>query len=86
MPESFGSLLKMAWRNGAASAYARRHFPEALLYNPDGHVSEFQAKRGLLGRVLRNAGCVLGDTLSGRWYGSLYGLAYATGNLLRSVR
>jgi glycosyltransferase involved in cell wall biosynthesis len=86
MPRSLPVLLRMAWRNGAASAYARTHFPETVLFNPEGHVSEFESRPPLMRRVLRNAGMLLMDTTYGRWYGALYGLAYAGGNLLGNSR
>jgi GT2 family glycosyltransferase len=83
MPDSLRALLRLAWRNGAASAYARRHFPEALLYNPEGHVAEFRAHHNLHRRVLRTLRSLIGDSLTGRWYGLLYGVAYSCGNLLQ---
>jgi GT2 family glycosyltransferase len=82
MPRTLRALLRMAWRNGAASAYARRHFPEAALYNPDGHVAEFDAQPPLWRRAARNLEGVARDTLLGRWYGLLYRLAYGGGNVL----
>ena len=82
MPHSLPALLRMAWRNGAASAYARRHFPDTVLFNPEGHVAEFDARPPLASRVLRNAGLLLSDTMRGRWYGTLDGLTYAGANLL----
>lgn len=82
MPATLRQLLRMAWRNGAASAYARRHFPDTVLYNPEGHVATFQAKRSLLQRIGGNLARLLVDLGTGRWYGLLYGLAYAAGNVL----
>jgi GT2 family glycosyltransferase len=81
MPSDLSALLRIAWRNGAASAYARRHFPEAVLFNPEGHVSEFDATPSLPARILRNAVALGGDLLSGRVYGALYSMAYLGGNL-----
>ncbi len=81
MPPSLKALLRMAWRNGAASAYARRHFPETVLFNPDGHVGEFQAQVPFTRRVARNLGTLCGDALSGRRYAFLYGVAYLVGYL-----
>ncbi|MGC8669515.1 MAG: glycosyltransferase [Chthonomonadales bacterium] len=86
MPATLRQLLRMAWRNGAASAYARRHFPDTVLYNPEGHVGAFEARRSLARRVAGNAGRLLADLATGRWYGLLYGLAYAAGNLLGGRR
>ncbi len=83
MPTSLRALLRMAWRNGAASAYSRRHFPETVLYNPEGHVGEFNAKVPFPRRVILNLGHLAFDLLTGRWYGFLYGMAYAMGNLTK---
>jgi len=82
MPRSLKALLRMAWRNGAASAYARKHFPEAVLFNPEGHVADFEARSPLASRALRNVGRLLLDIVRGRWYATAYGLIYAGGNLL----
>jgi GT2 family glycosyltransferase len=84
MPADLRSLLRMAWRNGAASAYARRHFPETVLYNPEGHVAKFEASPSLASRMARNAFSLLRDLVTGRIYGFLYSLAYLGGNLRRS--
>ena len=84
MPDTLQTLLRMAWRDGAASAYARKHFPETVLYNPEGHVGEFQARRSLPQRVLRNVGQLARNSVTGRWYGTAYGLVYACANLLGS--
>jgi glycosyltransferase involved in cell wall biosynthesis len=82
MPHTLRALLRMAWRNGAASAYARKHFPETVLFNPEGHVAVFEARPSLPSRVLRNLGRLSLSVLTGHWYGTLYGLAYAGGNLM----
>jgi hypothetical protein len=82
MPGSLRGLLRMAWRNGSASAYARRHFPATVFFNPDGHVAEFHATTSLSRRVVRNVGRVLGDASTGRLYGMLYGLLYGAATLL----
>lgn len=76
MPSTLKALLRMAWRNGAASAYARRHFPETVLYNPEGHVGEFKAQVPLAYRVLRHAAGLARDVVTGRWYGLLYRTIY----------
>lgn len=81
MPATLRELLRMAWRNGAASAYVRRHFPEAVLDNPDGHVACFRPQRPLLLRVARRAAGLAADLVTGRWYSLLYHLAYVCGNL-----
>lgn len=79
MPSTLKALLRMAWRNGTASAYARKHFPETILFNPEGHVGEFQAKVPLWKRALRAGGRVAGNLVTGKWYGLLYNATYALG-------
>jgi len=81
MPASPRALLRMAWRDGIASAYARRHFPETVLFNPDGHVAEFDAQPSFARRIRRNLGSLLQDVARGRWYGALYGVVYIAGNV-----
>jgi GT2 family glycosyltransferase len=85
MPATLTGLLKMAWRNGAASAYARRHFPETVFFNPDGHVGVFDARPPLRRRVLQKASQIATDTVTGRWYGLMYAVAYL-GGALRAAR
>jgi GT2 family glycosyltransferase len=82
MPVTVRALLRMAWRNGTASAYARRHFPAAVLFNPDGHVGEFEAAPPLSRRIVRNVGSLLRDVSTGRVYGVMYGLFYGAGAVM----
>ena len=86
MPANLKSLLQMAWRDGTASAFARRHFPETILFNPDGHVGEFQARRPFILRICNNIGRLLKNIATGRAYGTLYGIVYAGANLVGGVR
>jgi glycosyltransferase involved in cell wall biosynthesis len=79
MPTTLRALLRMAWRNGTASAYARKHFPETVLFNPEGHVGDFQAQVPLWRRALGAGGRIAGDLFSGKWYGLLYNATYAAG-------
>jgi hypothetical protein len=81
MPKDLATLARVAYRNGAASAFARRHFPEAVIYNPEGHVAEFEARPPLSKRVLRNLGGLARNLVAGRWYGAAWDLAYLAGNL-----
>jgi hypothetical protein len=82
MPNCLRALLRMAWRNGAASAYARRRYPATVLFNPDGHVAEFEAAPPLSSRMLRNVGRLMGDAFTGRFYGAIYGLLYGAAAVL----
>jgi glycosyltransferase involved in cell wall biosynthesis len=86
MPASLRALVRMAWRDGAASAFARKHYPETVLFSPDGHTDAFQARRPLPLRVWRNLVQLMSDALRGKWCGLAYGIAYATGNLAASAR
>jgi glycosyltransferase involved in cell wall biosynthesis len=86
MPRNVKALLNMAWRDGAASAFARKHFPETIIFNPEGHVSEFDARRPFARRILDNAGRLTLNAISGRWYGMAYGMVYALSNILEGAR
>jgi len=81
MPATWRELLRMAVRNGAASARAQREHPEHVLFNPEGHVGEFDAQvpgwRRKLGALSRLAGAAV----RGRIYGAAWELAYAWGFL-----
>ncbi len=81
MPRSLKALLRMALRDGAASAFARKHFPETIVYNPEGHVAEFEAQPPRWKRIMRKLLGVLRDLASGRWIGVLYQAAYTLGYL-----
>lgn len=85
-PGNLRALLRMAWRDGAASAYARKHFPETILFNPEGHVGEFEPRRSLPQRIMRNAGQLARNTVSGKWYGTAYGVVYACSNIIGGAR
>lgn len=86
MPASLKPLVRMAWRDGIASAYARRHFPETILYNPEGHVAEFDAQPSFPRRIARNLSGLVRDLLQGHWYAALYGMAYIAGNIAEGTR
>jgi glycosyltransferase involved in cell wall biosynthesis len=81
MPQNLAALWRMAWRNGFASAFAQRHFPDTVLFNPEGHVAEFDARPSLARRFLRRATELLGRLARGAHYGVVYDLAYALGYL-----
>ena len=79
MPASWRALWKMAYRNGYSSAYAQKHFPETVLYNPEGHVDRFDARPSLLKRVAGRLSGFATALARGRWGGLIYDLAYAAG-------
>jgi GT2 family glycosyltransferase len=85
MPASLRALVRMAWRDGAASAYARKHYPETILINPDGHVGEFEARQSLPKRVVNNLGRLTRNTITGKWFGTAYGVVYAIANVVGST-
>jgi glycosyltransferase involved in cell wall biosynthesis len=55
MTASLVKLVKMAWRNGAGSAWVFKYAPEMCLDTPDGHVSEIAPQRPAAYRALRFA-------------------------------
>jgi glycosyltransferase involved in cell wall biosynthesis len=79
MPKDLRALWRTAWRNGYSSAFAQRNFPETVLFNPEGHVSNFDARPSMRRRLLRRAAELLGSALSGRIYGIVYDVSYALG-------
>lgn len=81
MPSSYRALWKMAYRNGYSSAYAQIHFPETVLYNPEGHVDRFEARPSFLRRLLGRASGFMQALMTGRLGGLVYDLAYAAGFL-----
>ena len=86
MPSSWKALWVMAYRNGYSSAFAQKHFPETVLFNPEGHVDRFEARPPLWRRLLRRAAGLLGAVARGRWGGLAYDLAYASGYLRCSLQ
>ena len=81
MPACWRALWKMAYRNGYSSAFAQKHFPETVLFNPEGHVDQFEARPSLVSRVTRRGLGLLRALLGGRWGGLVYDVAYAAGYL-----
>lgn len=79
MPETWRALIEMAYRNGYASAFAQRHFPETVLFNPEGHVDKFEARPSFLKRLLRRAKELLSRIATGQDCGIVYDVAYAIG-------
>jgi len=79
MPATLRALLRMAYRNGAASAYARKHFPATIIETPEGHVAEFEERRSLSRRVAGRAWGLFSACVRGQVYRVLYDIAYARG-------
>ncbi len=82
VPGTLKAFLRLAFRDGRASARAAKNYPEAVLYNPDGHVARFQARQSFPQRVARRLIQTFQDVLHGRWLGLSYTLAYAAGYAL----
>lgn len=81
MPATWKSLWNMAYRNGYSSAFAQKHFPETVLYNPEGHVDQFEARPSFRSRLIRRFKGMTQTALMGHWEGLVYDLAYAAGYL-----
>ena len=79
MPSSWRELWKMAYRNGYSSAFAQKHFPETVLFNPEGHVDRFEARPSFVSRLTRRAWGLMRALISGKAAGLFYDLAYAAG-------
>ena len=81
MPENWRALVEMAYRNGYASAFAQRHFPETVLFNPEGHVATFEARPSFVRRLLRRINELISKVVTLQDCGIAYDLAYAIGFL-----
>ena len=79
MPKNLSALCRMAWRNGHASAFAQRRFPETVIFNPEGHVAEFDSHPPLHRRLGRRISELVGRVFGGAFYGVFYDLCYALG-------
>lgn len=79
MPATWKSLWLMAYRNGYSSAFAQKHFPETVLYNPEGHIGRFNPRPSLTIRLGRRLAGLLQAIARGRIGGLIYDLAYACG-------
>lgn len=82
MPASWSALWKMAYRNGYSSAFAQKNFPETVVYNPEGHVAEFEATPPFRQRIVWRLVGLSRSLLAGRLAGLAYDLAYAVGYLV----
>lgn len=54
MPANLPDLCRTYYRNGRQSARAVRKAPDLALENPDGHVGQFQSRRGAAYRAVRH--------------------------------
>lgn len=86
MPQTLQALCRLAWRNGHASSFAQQKFPETVLFNPEGHVSEFNAKPSLLTRLLRRTRELTEHFWRGSLYGIIYDLSYTMGYIQQRLR
>lgn len=85
-PSSLVGLARMAFRDGYSSAQVFRQHPEAVIFNPEGHVSDFQAKRSQFARYSGRLATVAEQVFRGEWLGVLYGFVYVTGYVWALVR
>lgn len=85
-PASIRALTRLAFRDGYSSAQVFRQHPEAVFFNPEGHVADFQAQRSQLARYCGRLAAIVKQFLSGEWLGALYGLVYVTGYVWALVR
>ena len=81
MPKNWRALWDMAYRNGYSSAFAQKHFPDTVLFNPEGHVDEFEPRPSRISRFLARLKGLMSALVLGRWGGACYDLAYAWGFL-----
>lgn len=78
-PSSFSALWRLAFRDGDASAFAQRHYPETVFYNPEGHVDQFEARPPLWKRLGWRVLGFLRRLFRGELQGLTYDLAYLLG-------
>lgn len=86
VPGSLQQLARLAFRDGYSSAQVAQRYPEAVLYNPEGHVGEFEARQGPLVRYARRLLGVVRQVVAGQWLGALYGSVYVAGYLWAVLR
>lgn len=79
MPANVNALWRMYFRNGQLSAEAVWRMPSAALENPDGHVSQFVARRSTLYKAGRHVGRFFFRLLMLRWIGVVSQSAYLAG-------
>jgi glycosyltransferase involved in cell wall biosynthesis len=85
MPETFRILVRMAWRNGAGSAWVQRHHPEMCIDTPDGHAGEFVHRRSVPFRAARFASRFLTRLARFQYIGLSADLVYACGYAYSTV-
>ncbi len=85
-PASIRALTRQAFRDGYSSSQVFQQHPEAVIFNPEGHVSDFQAQRSQLARYRGRLAAIVRQVLSGEWLGALYGFVYVTGYVWAVIR
>ncbi len=80
LPEGFGKVVRMYYRNGRGSAFAQRHYPDRV-YQLDGgdRGDRFAAKCPLWIRAIRHPGRLVSQTIRGHFIGAAAQLAYLAG-------
>ncbi len=78
-PSSVRALARLAFRDGYSSAQVFRQHPEAVIFNPEGHVAVFEARRSRIARYCGRLAEIGKQAFSGEWLGVLYGLVYVAG-------
>lgn len=79
VPSSVWALARLAFRDGYSSAQVFRQHPSAVLFNPEGHVTDFQAHHTVWSRYSRRLLDILRKLSTGQWLGALYGIVYIAG-------
>ena len=81
MPPTVGSLIRMAFRDGAASATVQRRFPDLAIDTPDTHLPAAPRNVGLPRRIVRAVARLAIAALTLRFFRVLYFSCYACGYL-----
>jgi GT2 family glycosyltransferase len=79
VPETLRSLLKVAWRNGAGSAWVYKNHPDFCVDTPDGHRADFIPVRTAPYRMTRFAGRFCLRLICLQYIGIANDLAYSLG-------
>ncbi len=87
LPPTLAAVLRMYWRNGRGSAFARLRFPERILELGSGFEGdEFARTRPFAFRVARRAWRTVEALLRGQWIGAATSCAYAAGYVAETLR
>ncbi|TET33808.1 MAG: glycosyltransferase [Planctomycetota bacterium] len=86
MPDSFPKVLKMYFRNGRGSAFARRHYPERIYELGSGFEGDdFAPKKSFASRVFRRVWSFARSVVDLEIYRTGTDIAYALGFLYETV-